>query len=253
MIMLAGKTVKFKNLIPKRINIRTVLNESWNQLLGDSFIKSRYFHLLMLYINNSYGNQMLNSSCEPSEQSSIFKPFKESVASEIKCVIIGHKPAEHSSGILFGVTPEATTSYNVERHDLRLRGKNPEVDSFDRSLLEWIEKGILGINYTPFDRPDYLESPTTLPLQKKLKLYSHADVFKAFYINVLHKLYLKNPNLIIAITNNVHMDIVRLAGIPNDNVVRGAGFYAIEGRSDIDIYRAINEQRIKRHKEPIEF
>lgn len=213
------------------VNPTTVLNNSWNKLLGEDFIYSKYFTELSAYVSSIYRNKFLTDRIKPGAISLVFRPFKETIVQDVKVVIIGDHITEGSTGLIFG---SHILNYHSERH-VKL------FEKFDITLMDWCKKGILPLTYSPIN--------ISIPG----KFSTHSGTFKKFYIRALKALYKQNPNVIIAVSDIRFLDIINLADIPQTNVVKGIGYYSTVESVGTNIYKAINERLKSMHQEPVEF
>lgn len=231
------RKVKFEQL-ESIINTNQLMTINWSAFLGKSFTDSHYYHRLALYVESIYKAKDLQGKIEPASKNDVFAPFKHTIAEDIRVVILGDVPRKDSNGLLFG--SESSDNSDIQRHT-EIFGKN-QYRFFDQSLIDWSEKGVLGLNY----------SPITIQTSAQA-LSTHSKVFKKLYCYVLKKLIFKNPNLIVAITSKEMLDIVNTAGIPKSNLVVALSYYTCNDTPALNIYSKINEKLTEMRQEPVEF
>lgn len=220
--------IKFKD-VESAVDLSKIMSIEF-QRAHPKLLKSSYFKnflTLMYCLYSEHGDKMI-----PVVPDTVFKPFLVTDYDTIKCVILGNHPFEHSNGILCGTDSINSDSGNTEITRLENHFTSTGNLWFNSSLTEWVEDGVLGLNTIPFTMKG--KDPET-----------YRNVYRQFLINIVYELYVKNPKIIFATTHPAQATILKIARIPESNIVSGNSYLSVRGEINSTIFDCINKKLTK--------
>lgn len=208
------------------VDLTKIMNREFRNA-HPKMLKSAYFKNFLTLMYCLYSEN--RGKMIPAKPSDVFKPYLITDYDTVRCVIIGGRSYENSNGILCGTDKVDIDSGNPEITMLENHFTSTGNLWFSSSLTEWVEDGVLGLNISPFMKKG--EDPA-----------QYVSTYRQFLINIIFELYKKNPKIIFATTHPNQTYILKMARVPDENIVFGNSYLSVKGSINSTIFETINSK-----------